>query len=187
MDYTQILKDLDGATTFDLYRLVSAMQEEMESTSRIIKVRSGLRIGQTITWFDSATHKLVKAKILKLNKLRCLVQNLEDDQRWNIVYASINTEDEHVDINMNQEYGVKKSELRVGDTVTYVSRDNIQVFGTVVKLNPKTAGIKTVEGNEWRVPYSLLQKIVEMDATIIHNKFIGDTSIRRIRISNEYP
>jgi hypothetical protein len=177
MDYTQILKDLEGATTFDLYRLISAMQDEMESSARIKKVRSGLRVGQTITWFDSNTHKLVRSEVLKLNKLRCLVQNLEDGEEWNVIYASINTEDEAVDINMNQEYGVKKSELGVGDTVTYVSRDNIQVFGTVVKLNPKTAGIKTVEGKEWRVPYSLLQKIVEMDAIIIHDKFIGDISV----------
>ncbi len=177
MDYTQILKDLEGATTFDLYRLVSAMRDEMESTERIKKVRSGLRVGQTITWFDSNTHKLVRSEILKLNKLRCLVKNLEDGERWNVVYASINTEDEAVDINMNQEYGVKKSELRVGDTITYVSRDNIQVFGTVLKLNPKTAGVKTVDGQGWRVPYSVLKKIVEMDATIIHDKFIGDISI----------
>ncbi len=177
MDYTQILKDLEGATTFDLYRLVSAMRDEMESTARIKKVRSGLRVGQTITWFDSNTHKLVRSEILKLNKLRCLVKNLEDGERWNVVYASINTEDEAVDINMNQEYGVKKSELRVGDTITYVSRDNIQVFGTVLKLNPKTAGVKTVDGQGWRVPYSVLKKVVEMDATIIHDKFIGDISI----------
>jgi hypothetical protein len=178
MDYTQILKDLEGATTFDLYRLVSAMQDEMESSARIKKVRSGLRVGQTITWFDSNTHKLVRSEILKLNKLRCLVKNLEDGERWNVLYASINTEDETVDINMNQEYGVKKSELRVGDTVTYISRDNIQVFGTVVKLNPKTAGIKTVDGQGWRVAYNLLKKVVEMDAKIIHNTFIENISLK---------
>ncbi len=177
MDYSQILKELEEATTFDLYRLVSAMQDEMESSARIKKVRSGLRVGQTITWFDSCTHKLVRSEVLKLNKLRCLVKNLENGEEWNVIYASINTEDEAVDINMNQEYGVKKSELRVGDTITYVSRDNIQVFGTVIKLNPKTAGVKTVDGQGWRVAYSLLKKIVEMDATIIHKKFIGDVSI----------
>ena len=178
MDYTQILKDLEGATTFDLYRLVSAMQDEMESSERIKKVRSGLRVGQTITWFDNNTHKLVRSEILKLNKLRCLVKNLEDGEQWNVLYASINTEDETVDINMNQEYGVKKSELSVGDTVTYISRDNIQVFGTVVKLNPKTAGIKTVDGQGWRVTYSLLKKVVEMDAQIIHNTFIENISLK---------
>ena len=37
MDYSQILKDLEGVTTFDLYRLVSAMQDEMESSARIKK------------------------------------------------------------------------------------------------------------------------------------------------------
>jgi len=81
MDYSQILKDLEGASTFDLYRLISAMQDEMESAERIQKVRSGLRVGQVITWFDSNTHKLVRSEILKLNKLRCLVKNLEDGER----------------------------------------------------------------------------------------------------------
>ena len=172
MNYSQILEDLEKATSFDMYRLVSALQDEMESAQRIKKVRSGLRIGQTITWFDRDTHKLVKAEILKLNKTRCLVRNTEDRVKWNIVYASINTEEKAVEINMNQKYGVKKSELKIGDRVTYVSRDNLQIFGTVVKLNPKTAGIKTVDGENWRVAYGFLKKIIEIEGEIIHRKFI---------------
>ena len=172
MDYSKILKDLDEATSFDLYRLVSALEDEMDSAQRIKKVRSGLRIGQTITWFDRDTHQLVESKILKLNKTRCLVRNSGDGVKWNITYASINTDDVSVEINMNQKYGVKKSELRVGDSVTYVSRDNLQVFGTVVKLNPKTAGIKTVDGVNWRVSYGFLKKIVDIEGEIIHTKFI---------------
>ena len=172
MDYSQILKDLNDATSFDLYRLTSALQDEMESIERIKKVRSGLRIGQDITWFDNSTHQLVEAKILKFNKTRCLVKNIIDGLRWNITYASINTEDEVVEINMNQKYGVKKSELRVGDTISYVSRDNLQVFGTVVKLNPKTAGVKTMIGESWRVSYGLIKKVVNIEGEIIHDKFI---------------
>ncbi len=172
MDYSQILKDLEEATSFDLYRLVSALQDEMESAQRIKKVKSGLRVGQEITWFDRETHKLVESKILKLNKTRCLVRNFLDGVKWNITYASINTDDVSVEINMNQKYGVKKSELKVGDRVTYISRDNLQVFGTVVKLNPKTAGIKTVDGEDWRVSYGLLKKIIEIEGEIIHKKFI---------------
>jgi len=172
MDYSKILKDLDEATSFDLYRLATAIEEEMESTQRIKKVRSGLRVGQIITWFDRDTHKLIESKILKLNKTRCLVRNVEDGAKWNIVYASINSEDKAVEINMNQKYGVKKSELKVGDTVTYVSRDNLQVFGTVVKLNPKTAGVKTIDGENWRVDYRFLKKVIEIEGEIIHKKFI---------------
>jgi len=172
MDYSQILKDLDDATSFDLYRLTSALQDEMESVERIKKVRSGLRIGQDITWFDSNTHQLVEAKILKFNKTRCLVRNVIDGLKWNITYAYINTEDKAVEINMNQKYGVKKSELRVGDTISYVSRDNLQIFGTVVKLNPKTAGVKTMTGESWRVSYGLIKKVVDIEGEIIHDKFI---------------
>jgi plastocyanin len=151
----------------------------MESTQRIEKVKRGLRVGQTITWFDTETHQLVKSEILKLNKLRCLVKNLEDGKKWNIVYASINTEDVDIEINMNQKYGVKKSELRIGDTVTYVSKSNVQTFGTVVKLNPKTAGIKTVDGTDWRVPYELLKKSVDIEGEIIHKQLVGDVSVSR--------
>ncbi len=96
MDYSQILKDLEDATSFDLYRLTSALQDEMEYIERIKKVRSGLRIGQSITWFDSNTHQLVESKILKFNKTRCLVKNFIDGLKWNISYASINTEDKAV-------------------------------------------------------------------------------------------
>jgi len=163
MDYSQILKDLDTATSFDLYRLVSALNDEMRSVERIKKVRSGLRVGQIIFWFDRETNKLIESKILKLNKIRCLVRNLEDGVEWNIVYWSINTENKAVEINMNQKYGVKKSELKIGDTVTYVSKDNVQLFGTVVKLNQKTAGIKTINGQKWRVSYGFLKKVIEIE------------------------
>jgi hypothetical protein len=172
MDYSQILKDLDTATSFDLYRLVSALNDEMRSVERIKKVRSGLRVGQIIFWFDRETNKLIESKILKLNKIRCLVRNLEDGVEWNIVYWSINTENKAVEINMNQKYGVKKSELKIGDTVTYVSKDNVQLFGTVVKLNQKTAGIKTINGQKWRVSYGFLEKVIEIEGEIVHRKFI---------------
>ncbi|MDQ7084445.1 MAG: hypothetical protein Q9M36_05735 [Sulfurovum sp.] len=116
MNYSQILKDLEEATLFDLYRLTSALQEEMESVEKIRKVRSSLRVGQVISWFESSTHRLVKAQILKLNKTRCLVESIESAEKWNIVYASINTDDKAIHINMNQKKGLKKSELSVGDT-----------------------------------------------------------------------
>ncbi len=46
MDYSRVLKDLEGATTFDLYRLVSALRDEMKSAQRIKKVRSGLKVSK---------------------------------------------------------------------------------------------------------------------------------------------
>jgi len=176
MNFTQIIKELESASSFDMYRLISAMQDEIDSEQRIRDVRKGLRVGQIISWFNQDTHLLVKAEILKLNKTRCQVRNIDDLARWDIVYACINTQDVDVEININQKYGVKKSELKVGDVVTYVSRDNLQVYGIVTKLNPKTAGIN-VNSENWRVPYSMLSRAVDINGEIIEKNFLVEKKL----------
>lgn len=52
-----------------------------------------------------------------------------------------------------------RGNLNVGDEVSYIaSRTNQPTHGTVIKLNPKRARIRTVEG-VFNVPYSMLTRI----------------------------
>ncbi|MDQ7084444.1 MAG: hypothetical protein Q9M36_05730 [Sulfurovum sp.] len=48
----------------------------------------------------------------------------------------------------------------------------------MLKLNPKTAGIITSSRGEWRVPYSMLSKIIDIEGEVVVDRFIGDVSVR---------
>ena len=68
MDYFRIIEDLQQASLFDLYRLRVAISQQLESPQRIREIKSRLRPGQTITYFNGAENRLVKAQVIKLKR-----------------------------------------------------------------------------------------------------------------------
>jgi len=170
MDYSNILQELEEASLFDLFRLSVAINDELKNSQRIEKIKQSLGIGQKITWFNNGTNKLEEARIKKLNPTRCEIINLLDGENWNILYAAINMDDVDISIHSNQKFGVKKSALRVGDIVSFLDKEHKLQFAKVQKLNPKTAGVITMEGIQWRVGYGSLSKNIDIDAEIIKEK-----------------
>ncbi len=172
MDYSNIIKELEQASLFDLYRLNSAINQELDNSTKIQEVKQFLRVGECVDYFNSTTNRLIEAKIIALNRTRCLVENLHDKVKWNIMYASINTENVKIDIDTNQKVGLKKSELQVGEAVTFLDKDNNQRHGIVQRLNQKTVTIM-INNEKWRVSYSLLINASDIDVTIVEeNKML---------------
>ena len=134
------------------------------------KVKQSLMIGQEITWFDSTANRLERAVIEKFTTTRCDVKNISDAKRWRIQYASINIDDADTSIHSNQKFGLKKSALSVGDIVSFLDKEYKLQFAKVQKLNPKTAGVMTMEGIQWRVSYGALSKNMDIDAKAINEK-----------------
>ena len=89
MNYTTIIEELGKASLFDLYRLSSAIHNQLEDPARIAAVKRNLRVGQNLRWFDSSENRLHEAKLLRLNRTRAEVQNLADGKYWNVLYATI--------------------------------------------------------------------------------------------------
>ncbi len=170
MDYSKILQELEEASLFDLYRLSVAINDELNNPQRIAKVKQSIRIWQEITWFNNATNRLEKAIVEKLTPTRCEIKNLSNAEEWRILYASINIDDVDTSIHSNQKFGLKKSALCVGDIVSFLDKEHKLQFAKVQKLNPKTAGVITMEGIQWRVSYGALSKSIDIDAEIIKEK-----------------
>ena len=103
-------------------------------------------IGQEITWFDSTANRLEKAVIEKFTTTRCDVKNISDAKRWRVQYAAINIDNIDTSIHSSQKFGLKKSALSVGDIVSFLDKEHKLQFAKVQKLNPKTAGVITMEG-----------------------------------------
>ena len=163
MDYFEIIKALETASTFDLYRLQVVIGHLLEEPKRLKAIRRRLKPGQEITYFDRGENRLVEARVIKLKQTRLLVERKDDRERWDIPFYWVNLENVETDdspISPNR-VGLDKSQVRVGDRVGFESREGEVLYGEVVRLNRKTVTMMVDSGGKWRVAYSLLFPVIE--------------------------
>jgi len=162
MDYTTILQELNKASLFDLHRLQSAIYQELLNPKRIDQIKAQLKIGQSISYFDPQSNSLVDAVILKIQITRCLVRNIKDQKTWNLPFYYLNLDDVDPDIKpARNAVGIPKNTLKVGARVGFKDKYNNELFGEVIRLNPKTATIKINEHSQWLVHYNHLFRVIE--------------------------
>jgi len=159
MNYSEIVSALDHATGFDLFRLQSAIRLMLDDPKRIIEVKKVIQIGGTVEYFEASENRIIPARVLKFQRTRVDVKNLEDGVQWSIPYYAINIHKVDTSIiERRKKQGLGRTEISVGETVGFVDRENREQYGTVVRLNQKTVTIEN-ENKGWRVPYSLLFKV----------------------------
>ena len=162
MDYTEILSALNGASLFDLHRLQSAIYQELLDPERIDAIKVQLKPGQHISYFDSNQNCLIEAIVIQPKKTRCLVEHIKDGERWNIPFYYINLNDVDTDIRpVKNQAGIPRSVLKVGDTVGFKNKEQIDIYGEVIRLNKKTATIQVDLEHKWRVSYGLLFSVLD--------------------------
>ncbi|MCP5054458.1 MAG: hypothetical protein GY940_45240 [bacterium] len=164
MDYTEFFKEIKKASLFDLHRISDLVYNEINSPERIREVKRRLKSGMGISYFDLRENRLVDAVIIELRRKRVLVRNNDDHRKWVIDYAAVNLEGVPIDVSSSAMKGLDRSQLKVGDTVGFYYSDE-EVYGKVIKLNPKKAKVETAEGAIWRVPYSMLLRVFEGNTT----------------------
>jgi hypothetical protein len=180
MDYSKTLEDLKQASLFDLYRLSVAINQLLEDPRRLFEIKKRLSSGQKISYFDDTENKLIKAKVIKLMRTRLLVENIDDQQRWEIPLYYVNLDKVNTDIIGSSKMGLDKSQLKVGDWVSFQDRQNNDVHGKIIRLNQKTATIKTNTNTEWRVGYEWLYIVINVEQGIpqpIEGRIIGEKKI----------
>jgi hypothetical protein len=163
MDYTFIISELRSASLFDLYRLRAALSQQLEESVRIEQVRSRLRPGMPISYFDEAQNPLIEAIVIELHRTRLLVENRQDKQLWLIPFGAVNIDGVETDIRavVPEQRALDRSRLKVGDAVGFRDRQNQDKYGRVVALNQKTATILTSDHQKWRVAYQFLFPVIE--------------------------
>jgi hypothetical protein len=160
MDYTQLLKELEQASLFDIYRLNSGMRKMLDQPDRINAIKRRLYLGMEITYFDEIENRLIPAVVEAVNTTRVGVRNKEDGQKWNIRFYTINLDGVDTDIHAHEKQ-VDRNKLKVGDLVGFYDNKQQEQYGEVIRLNPKTVTIHTKFGTKWRVTYSLLFKVMD--------------------------
>lgn len=166
MDYSNILETLKQASLFDIYRLSVAIDHQLENPQRVAEIRKRLKPGQIIHYFDRTANGLIEATVIELKRTQLLVKNSHDRQQWNIPFFWVNLDEVNTDISVSPKTGLDKSQVSVGDIVGFPDRQNNDVFGEVIRLNQKTATIKTNANVEWRVGYHWLYRVIDGEPAI---------------------
>lgn len=159
MDYNLILSELQQASMFDLFRLHAAIGNLLDDPARLSAIKRTLKPGMEITYFHERGNRLIPARLHEVRKTRAVVQDLETGKRWTIPLYTINLENRDTGITPKQQ-GVDRLSLRIGDTAGFTGREGQELFGTIIKLNPKRAKIQTGDGI-WAVPYSMLFTVID--------------------------
>ena len=162
MDYSAILTELNNASLFELYRLNVAIGKQLDDPARLSLIKNHLQIGQLISYFDAQENRLLEATIVELKRTKVLVENKHDGALWNIPYYCLNIDNLDTDIQATSQQKITRNNLKVGDNVCFKDKKGNELFGEVIKLNPKTAGI-LVGQTHWRVAYSLLSPIISVE------------------------
>ena len=170
MNYSEIINTLNSASGFDLFRIKSAIERMLDDPKSIAEIKRHLRINQKIQYFDPAENRIIKATITAFKRTKVSVQHIEDDARWNIPYYFINIHEIDTDLTAkHKEAGLQRNEVKVGDKVGFLDRNNIEQYGDVIRLNPKTVTINCRSG-QWRVAYSFLFKVLNPDINALPDK-----------------
>ncbi len=161
IDYIEILKALEHASLFDLYRLSVSMRHRMEDPEQLLKIRQSVQEGELVSYFDGQSNALQKAKIIQKNPKYVLIQQLENNKHWKIPYYMLNLEFKNIDVTMRNKI-LKKDDFRIGECAGF-ERESGQVIGVIVRRNQKTATLATRDNCRWRVSYACLFKIVDAE------------------------
>ena len=157
-----ICNQLEKLTLFELTQLNSMIHKMTEDEERNNFVKRQLKIGMTVSYFNSRKNKVLHAVLLDVKKTKVRLKDLEDDKTWLVRFKAIDLEGSNVVIKHKPKNGtLDKYTLKIGDRISFESNDGIDLYGVVKKLNPKRAVIELRDGHTWNVPYPHLSLITD--------------------------
>ncbi|MEK7996395.1 MAG: hypothetical protein AAB403_21555 [Planctomycetota bacterium] len=166
MNFAAPYDDFGKTSLFDLWRLNIAIARALEDPRKIAAIRSRLRVGQTVCYFDAGRNKEISGRIMEVKRTRAVIRHDHDQKIWNIPFHMMKLEGTQEDgfpfARTNQK--MDRESIRVGDSVGYISREHRQMYGIVEKRNRKTATVRLSNGEQWKVSYGLLFPVIEATA-----------------------
>ncbi|NRA73032.1 MAG: hypothetical protein HRU24_18720 [Gammaproteobacteria bacterium] len=164
MNFTELTEALNSASPFDLYRLKSAIGIMLDDPVKLQQIKRQLIVGDEVEYFCPDKNGLVKATIVQVKRTLVGVLDVDGGRGWNLPFYMINLNNVDVAIEENRNIGLTKNQLSIGETVGFIDDKRQEVFGTVLRLNPKTVTVNT-DKCEWRIPYVLLFKVLDGESS----------------------
>ena len=98
MNFSDVLKALNQASAFELYRMRAAIDRVLDEPRWLLSIQSRLRVGQSVEYFDPQANTLRHGQILEMRRKQAVVLDRDDGRRWLISYAAINLDGADVQI-----------------------------------------------------------------------------------------
>ena len=73
MIFSDVLRTLNQASAFELYRMRAAIDRVLEQPHWLESIRSRLRVGQNISYFEARANASEKGQIIELRRKHALV------------------------------------------------------------------------------------------------------------------
>jgi hypothetical protein len=123
VNFSDVLKALNQASAFELYRMRAAIDRVLDEPRWLLAIQSRLRIGGSIEYFDSQANALRWGQILELRRKQAVILDKDDGRRWLIPYVAINLDGADVQIREQPRQGLGRNEVAVGDVLGFVDRN----------------------------------------------------------------
>ena len=160
MNFSDVLKALNQASAFELYRMRAAIDRALDEPRWLLAIQARLHIGQAIEYFDTQANTVRRGQILELRRKQAVILDADDGKRWLIPYVAINLDGADVQIRDPAPQGLGRNEVAVGEVVGFVDRNQQQHSGRVIRLNDKTVTL-LCGSQQWRVAYCFLHRVVD--------------------------
>ena len=164
MNFSDVLKALNSASAFELYRMRAAIDRVLDEPRWVLAVQARLQVGQAVDYFDPQSNTLRHGQVLELRRKQAVILDKDDGRRWLIPYVAINLDGADVQIREQSRQGLSRNEVAVGEVVGFVDRNQQQRSGQIIRLNDKTVTLRC-NNQPWRVAYSFLHRVVESNAS----------------------
>jgi hypothetical protein len=166
MQYNDVAENIENFSLFELWRIYCTISNALENNHKINVIRKMLQPDMNVAYFSKSDNTMIEAIVVRVNKTRALVRNIDSLTYTNVPFYMFNVDNIpiHQNINPQAKIVLSKNNLKIGDKVGWHSNRSAQdFFGTVIKLNPKTAVIKLPDNQVWHVTYSLLFPIFDSE------------------------
>ena len=83
MNFSDVLKALNQASAFELYRMRAAIDRVLDEPRWLLSIQSRLRVGQSVEYFDPQANTLRHGQILEMRRKQAVVLlDRDDGRRW---------------------------------------------------------------------------------------------------------
>ena len=162
IDLPDAMHSLQNASDLDLLRLYTAIGHLLRNPARIMAIRRHLNLGQEVDFWNTRDKRLQRGRIIAFKPDQLVVQTETPHLNWTILYAAISIDPAAMPPAPPPERQPTRADFARGDSVSFEPQDLIARFGTIIRMNQKTATVATEDGMEWRVGYAGLRRVVNV-------------------------
>jgi len=162
MELQDLMNSLQKATDLDLLRLHFAIGHLLRNPARILAIRQRLHQGQEVDFWSTRDNRMHHGRIIGFKPDQVLVQpDTTRESGW-VMYAPLSLDPSQAPQTPASSRRPSRADFALGDTVSFEPQDLIARFGTIIRLNQKTATLSADDGLQWRVSYAGLRRVVNL-------------------------